>query len=68
MLARMMELVPDGTKLIVWNYHISIPGPMSQYWSLSKRHHDRSGDGGWSEELLRSLKVRDNDDLTVVLL
>tara|TARA_B100000405_G_scaffold92576_1_gene64474 strand:- start:1490 stop:2827 length:1338 start_codon:yes stop_codon:yes gene_type:complete len=62
--------VPDGTKLIVWNLpYLNPPGPNEPVLEpIEEASLTDLGDGGWSEELLRSLKVRDNDDLTVVLL
>ena len=62
--------VPDGTKLIVWNLpYLNPPGPNEPVLEpIEEASLTDLGDSGWSEELLRSLKVRDNDDLTVVLL
>ena len=62
--------VPDGTKLIVWNLpYLNPPGPNEPVLEpIEEASLTDLGDGGWSEELLRSLEVRDNDDLTVVLL
>ena len=62
--------VPDGTKLIVWNLpYLNPPGPNELVLEpIEEASLTDLEDGGWSEELLKSLKVRNNDDLTVVLL
>lgn len=62
--------VPDGTKLIVWNLpYLSPPGQNEPVLEpIEEASLTDLGDGGWSEELLKSLEVWNNDDLTVVLL
>ena len=62
--------VPDGTKLIVWNLpYLNPPGHNEPVLEpIEEASLTDLVDGSWSEELLKSLKVRNNDDLTVVLL
>ena len=62
--------VPDGTKLIVWNLpYLNPPGPNELVLEpIEEASLTDLEDGGWSEELLKCLKVRNNDDLTVLLL
>lgn len=62
--------VPDGTKLIVWNLpYLDPPNPNEPVLEpIEEASLTDLEDGGWSEELLKSLKVRNNDDLTVVIL
>ena len=62
--------VPDVTKLIVWNLpYLDPPDPSEPVLEpIEEASLTDLEDGGWSEELLKSLKVRNNDDLTVVLL
>ncbi len=62
--------IPDETKLIVWNLpYLNPPGPDEPLLEPIEEASltDLEG-GGWSEELLKSLKDLDNEDLTVVLL
>ena len=62
--------VPIGTKLIVWNLPYLDPPDSNEpvLEPIEEASLTDLEDGGWSEELLKSLKLRDNDDLTVVLL
>tara|TARA_B100000965_G_scaffold50592_1_gene37377 strand:- start:14773 stop:16104 length:1332 start_codon:yes stop_codon:yes gene_type:complete len=62
--------IPDETKLIVWNLpYLNPPGPDEPLLEPIEEASltDLEG-GGWSEELLKSVKDLDNEDLTVVLL
>ena len=62
--------IPDETKLVVWNLpYLNPPDPEEAILEpIEEASLTDLGDGGWSEELLKSLEDSGSDDLTVVLL